>query len=303
MPTSWPSCLYRLLLGATLLSATPAAVRAQTPLSAGEAWTRIHRHYTTTAPADTVDTLKGGDPATPVTGIATTFLDTLDVLREAVRRGDNLVITHEPTFYNHRDDVSNFTADPVYQAKRDYIQQHHLVVYRLHDAIHSNPDDDHILSGFYQALGWQTYPHPAGPYSKFFVTLPSTTLGQLASSLEQKLGIQTLRVEGNPSLFVTHVAVIPGAAGLHEQVLALNHPETEVLIAGEASEWETVEYVRDAVAEGRPKGLILLGHEVSEEPGMEQCAQDLRTLFPGLRVDHILAGQPLWNPDHPPAAK
>ena len=86
-------------------------------------------------------------------------------------------------------------------------------------------------------------------------------------------------------------------------MLALNHPETEVLLAGEASEWETVEYVRDAVAENRPKGLILLGHEVSEEPGMEQCAHDLRALFPGVRVDHILAGQPLWNPDHPPAAK
>ena len=297
------SRLRSLLLSASLFASSPSLLHAQKPLTAGEAWTLIHTHYAATTPAETVDTLKAGDPNTPITGIATTFLDTLDVLREAVRRGDNLIISHEPTFYNHRDDVANFTTDPVYQAKRDYIQQHHLVVYRLHDAIHANPDDDHILSGFYQALGWQSYPHPSGPYSKFFVTLPPTTLGQLASSLQHQLGIQTLSVEGDPSLPVTHVAVIPGAAGLQKQVLALNHPETEVLIAGEASEWETVEYVRDAVAAGRPKALLLLGHEVSEEPGMEQCAQDLRTLFPGLRVDHILAGQPLWNPDHPPSAK
>ncbi len=297
------SPLRLLLLSASLLGPSPSQLHAQQPVTAGEAWARIHSRYAAISPADTVDTLKAGDPATPVTGIATTFLDTLDVLREAVRRGDNLIISHEPTFYNHRDDVSNFAADPVYQAKRDFIQQHHLVVYRLHDAIHSNPEDDRILNGFYQALGWQNLPHPAGPYSRFFVTLPPTTLAQLASLLEHRLSIQTLRVEGNPSLPVTHVAVLPGAAGLHEQVLALNHPETEVLIAGEASEWEAVEYVRDAVAEGRPKGLILLGHEVSEEPGMEQAAQDLRTLFPGLRVDHILAGQPLWNPDHPPPAK
>jgi putative NIF3 family GTP cyclohydrolase 1 type 2 len=37
-----------------------------------------------------------GDPNTVVTGIATTFLDTMEVLREAVRRGDNLIMTHEP---------------------------------------------------------------------------------------------------------------------------------------------------------------------------------------------------------------
>ena len=54
-----------------------------------------------------------------------------------------------------------------------------------------------------------------------------------------------------------------------------------------------MEYVRDAVAQRRPKALILLGHEVSEEPGMEQCARDLRMLFPGVRVDHLSSGQPL----------
>lgn len=73
-----------------------------------------------------------------------------------------------------------------------------------------------------------------------------------------------------------------------------------MLIAGEAAEWETVEYVRDASAQGRHKGLILLGHEVSEEAGMKQCAEDLRALFPGVPVIHIPADQPLWNPDHPP---
>ena len=303
MPAFTSSRLRRVLLSASLVLALPVLLPAQQPLTAGDAWTRIHTHYAATSPADTVDTLNGGDPATPVTGIATTFLDTIDVLREAVRRGDNLIISHEPTFYNHRDDVAQFRSDPVYQAKRDYIAQHHLVVYRLHDAIHSNPDNDHILSGFYAALGWQAYPHPNGPFGQYFVTIPRTTLEQLARSLQAKLNIQTLRLEGRPDLPVTHVAVLPGAAGLTEQVLALNSHSTEVLIAGEASEWETVEYVRDAVAEGRPKALILLGHEVSEEPGMEQATQDLRALFPGVRVDHILANQPLWNPDHPPAAK
>lgn len=288
--------LLFLLMGAAAL---PQAANAQT-MTAGEAWLKIQHSYAPAPPPDTVDTLKAGDPSTPVTGIATTFLDTMDVLREAASRNENLIISHEPTFYNHRDDTKDFTNDPVYKEKLAFIQQHHMVVYRLHDEIHFSPSGDHILLGLYKALGWQSYPHPAGPFGAYFVTIPPTTLGQLAETLRQQLHIQTMRVEGNPDLPIAHAAVLPGASGLSKQVMALNQPQVDVLLAGEASEWETVEYVRDAVAQGRPKAMILLGHEVSEEPGMEQCAEELRVLFPGVKVDHIVAGQPLWNPEHQP---
>ncbi len=292
-----------LLLAITALAATSRRAQASSAgLTAAEAWSRIQKRYLPAPPPDTVDTLKAGNPATPVTGIATTFLDTLAVLREAVRLGDNLVISHEPTFYNHRDDTKAFTNDPVYKEKLAYIEQHHLVVYRLHDAIHADPAGDHIQKGVYEALGWAAYPHLPGPSGEYFVTIPPTTLGELAATLEHRLHIQTLRVEGDPNLPITLVALVPGAGGLQLQVSALNTPGVDVLIAGEASEWETVEYVRDAVAEGHKTGLILLGHEVSEEPGMEQAAKELRELFPGIRVDHILTGQPLWNPDHPPTS-
>lgn len=290
-------------LPATLIAflLIPIASQAQT-LRAAEAITRIQHRYAAAPPPNTVDTIKAGDPDTPVTGIVTTFLDTMDVLREAVRRGDNLIITHEPTFYNHPDDVAYFANDPVYQEKIAFIQQHHLVVFRLHDEIHAS-DTDHIITGLYEALGWKEYAHPSGPRGQYFVTVPQTTLLQLAQTLQQQLHIQTLRIEGDPALVITHVAVLPGSSGLEKQVLALRQPGIDLLIAGEASEWETVEYVRDAVAQGRHTSLILLGHQVSEEPGMEQCAKELRELFPALRVDHILAGQPLWNVSNPPATK
>jgi putative NIF3 family GTP cyclohydrolase 1 type 2 len=297
--------LFVVLSGASLalgLTFFTTAAFGQSP-TATEAWLRIEHRYAEAPPADTVDTLKGGDPSTPVTGIATTFLDTMDVLREAVKRGDNLIITHEPTFYNHRDETKDFANDPVYKEKMAYIVEHHLVVYRLHDQIHADTKGDHILEGVYKAFGWEKLPHPDSPHGEYFVTIPTTTLGELAKSLKDRFHAETMRVEGDPGLTITHVALIPGAAGLREQVLALNQPGVELLIAGEASEWETVEYVRDAVAQGRHKGMILLGHEVSEEPGMEQCAIELRELFPGMRVDHIVAGQALWNPDHPPMAK
>lgn len=277
--------VLRILMAMLMLSYGNA--EAQT-LRAGEAIEKIQRRYAAAPPPNTVDTIKAGDPNTTVTGIVTTFLDTMDVLREAVRRRDNLIITHEPTFYNHLDDRRLFLDDPVYKEKLAYIERHHLVVFRLHDEIHADVTD-HILTGLYEALGWENYPHPAEAGGQYFVTIPPMTLEQIARMLQEKLQMKTLRVEGDPGLVITHVALRPGASGLEKQVLAVRKPGVELLIAGEASEWETVEYVRDAVAQGRPTALILLGHEVSEEPGMERCAKELRELFPGIRVEHIVA--------------
>jgi putative NIF3 family GTP cyclohydrolase 1 type 2 len=257
---------------------------------------QIQQRYPAPVP-DTVDTVKAGDPATLVTGIATTFLNTMEVLKEANHRGLNLVITHEPTFYNHRDDTAFFANDPVYREKLAFIEQHHMVVFRLHDEIHGTAPD-HIAIGLLEALDWQGFAKANDP---FHVTIPPVSLAALAKQLETKLNATTMRVVGDPNLVITHIALAPGAAGLEEQVTGLRPDDVQLLIAGEASEWETVEYVRDARAQGRHKALILLGHQASEEPGMEKCTEDLRALFPKLRVEHIPAGNPMWTPENVPA--
>src|ERR1700728_1117685 len=163
-----------LLFCGALLSTSGAAQTS----TASDVIHRIQQRYPAPVP-DTVDTIKAGDPSTPVTGIATTFLDTMDVLREANRRGLNLVITHEPTFYNHRDNTAFFADDPVYKEKLAFIEQHHMVVFRLHDEIHGTPPD-HIALGLVEALGWQNYAKPNNP---FFVTIPPISLVALAKEI------------------------------------------------------------------------------------------------------------------------
>lgn len=46
----------------------------------------------------TCDQVIEGDPQAEITGIVTTFMATVDVIREAYRVGANLIITHEPTY-------------------------------------------------------------------------------------------------------------------------------------------------------------------------------------------------------------
>src|ERR1700689_298195 len=171
----------RLMMILFCVALVPACGAAQTS-TAADVIHRIQQRYPASV-ADTVDTIKAGDPATPVTGIATTFLDTMDVLREANRRGLNLVITHEPTFYNHRDNTAFFAGDPVYKEKLAFIEQHHMVVFRLHDEIHGTAPD-HIALGLVEALGWQGYIQPDDP---FFLTIPPISLMTLAKEIQAKL--------------------------------------------------------------------------------------------------------------------
>jgi putative NIF3 family GTP cyclohydrolase 1 type 2 len=269
-----------------------AAQTANAPLTADVVIKRIIAATGATPPPNTVDTIKAGDPNTVVTGIATTFLDTYQVLEKAVADGKNLIITHEPTFYNHPDDMTVLGNDPVQAQKLAYIQQHHLVVWRFHDTWHlRNPDG--ILEGVVEEFGWKAYQRSDDPH---LFTLPATTVGQLAAALRARAGSRLIRVVGDPAMPVTQVALLPGASGLTRQVKMLERDDVQVLVAGEAAEWETVEYARDASAQGRHKALILLGHEVSEEAGMQYCAQWLKGILPGVPIEFIKAGEPFWAP-------
>src|SRR5215467_8644085 len=83
--------------------AVPAILQARAAPSAQDIVDRIKQKIGFEWKADGVDTFKAGDPMTPVKGIATSAMATLDVLKQAVKAGANFVITSEPTFYSKAD--------------------------------------------------------------------------------------------------------------------------------------------------------------------------------------------------------
>ena len=265
---------------------------AEGKLTAAQVIDQIKAHVGVSWQSQTVDTVKAGNPDTPVTGIATTFAATMDVLQRAAASGKNLIIAHEPTFYNHLDQTDELKNDAVYQAKRQFIEEHGMVVFRFHDHWHQHRPDG-ILTGMVAALGWGDYQDKTTPY---LFQHPSVTLNQLAEEAKRKLNIRALRVVGAPDMNVTGIAFLPGASGSEKQIEALERPDVQVLVAGESREWETVEYVRDASTQGKKKALILLGHVPSEEAGMKYCAEWLKTFLPGVPIEFVPAGEPFWTP-------
>jgi hypothetical protein len=168
---------------AAALCATRAEAQEKKP-AAREVVAAIQEHIGVPWMSKTVDTFKAGNPDTPVTGIAVTMMATLDVLQRAAANGQNLIITHEPTFFNHYDDKPEGMdeSDAVLKEKRTFIEQHGLVIWRLHDHWHMRKPDG-IQAGMTHALGWEKYQNPENEH---LFTLPEVTLDKLAADVAKK---------------------------------------------------------------------------------------------------------------------
>jgi putative NIF3 family GTP cyclohydrolase 1 type 2 len=243
----------------------------------------------------TVDCFKAGDPDTIVTGVASTFLATMDILRQASDRGLNFIVTHEPTFYNHTDNLAECREDPVVQAKLKFIAERRLVVWRFHDLPHRTWPDM-IVTGMAELMGW---PEPQySPTRLALATIPTTSVAALAASLKQRTGARTVRMVGDPDLPCSRVAVLVGSPG-HEALAEALRSEADVIAIGECSEWADMEYVRDAAAQGRKIAAIVLGHRNSEEPGVAWISRWLAHELRDVRVEHLLSADPfLTNAAH-----
>ena len=269
---------------------------------------RIQKNIGVDWKPDSVDTFKAGDPATVVTGIATTSLASLEVLDRAVKAGANLIVTCEPTFFARADSPTpparRFgppgtpapppeppVADPVFSAKDEFIRKHNLVVWRFSDHWRLLTPDP-FVQGLAGALGWANFATPGEP-GRF--TIPETSLDALVEQVKKSLQARGgMRIVGDKQLRIRKVGFLPGSTPIQASIAML--AGVDAIIAGEVREWESVEYVRDTVALGGKKSLILVGRLVSEGPGMQVCAKWLKGIVPGVATTWIAAGDPYWRP-------
>jgi putative NIF3 family GTP cyclohydrolase 1 type 2 len=272
-------------------------IRPQTahPLTAGQVIDRIKANVGIPWLAQTVDNIIAGAAETPVKGIATTMMATLDVVQRAAASGKNMVITHESTFFSHQDRTEELLQDPTYQFKLDFLNKNNMVVFHFHDHWHRMRPDG-IATGMIRELGWEKNADPQNPRMFRF---PGTPLARFAREMETKLKIRTIRVLGDPALPVKRVIASWGYASLTPGIPFFAQPDVDVLVLGETREWELVEYAQDTIASGKKKGLIVLGHVVSEQAGMKYCAEWLKEFIKEVPIEFIAAAEPFWRPANP----
>lgn len=239
---------------------------------------------------NTVDTIKYGSADQIVTGIVSTMFPTVAVIEKAVELKANFIIAHEPTFYSATDNMAQQETNTMIQKKQALLKEHGIVIWRFHDYSHFM-QPDMISLGVKKKMSWEPYQKKGEP----LINIPATTLKQLIHQLKKNLGIQHLRTIGDLQQSCISIALLPGAWGVQAHINSIEKNKPDVLVIGELVEWETAEYVRDARKMGTKTALIVLGHSVSEEPGMELFVDWLSPKLPGLPITHIASGDPfLW---------
>ena len=233
--------------------------------------------------AQTVDTFKTGSPATEVKGIATSGMATFDLIKKAAAAGRNFVISHEPTFYNHTDTTTALENDPVYQAKQKFIKDNNMVVFRFHDHAHRLQPDP-LVVGSARMLGLTQYASSTQP--RVYV-IPTTTLRAFAADIAKRLGGNAIRIVGDPEMKVTRIMIGPGYSSI-----ALNESFDVAIIGENPESGGNAEYVLDAEGLGQKKGFMMLGHMMSEDWGMREVAEWMKTFITDVSIEWIPAGEP-----------
>ena len=236
------------------------------------------------------DGYKTGDPQEECTGIATALVPTVDVIRSAIKENCNLIITHEPIFYqtpdfaDWRGDFENETC----KEKQKLLTENHITVWRDHDHIHAHRPDG-IFTGVVRQLGWEKYMRQEenGPGYLFYI--PRMTVEELGRHLISCMNLHGLRYIGAAADQIERVAIVghiypdsfykdhTEADGTYHDygmdVIRLMEEGVQAIIPGEIIEWTTLSYIRDSITFGKIRACYNVGHFNMEEAGMKYAAE------------------------------
>lgn len=181
--------------------------------------------------------------------------------------------------------------DPVYAGKNAFIDTHKLVVFRLTQHWNQRKPDPRAV-GLAAAMGWGKF---KASDDALRYDVPAVTLEALASQLKKTLGTRGgIRVVGDRTIPVRKIGLLPGFTLIKDAIAML--PNVDVIVTGEVQEWESATYAQDVAFAGVKKGFISIGRVVNEAPGMQVCAEWLKTIVPEVPVRFMSAGDPYWRP-------
>src|SRR5688572_3948818 len=164
----------------------------------------------------TVDTFKSGDSDTEVRAIAVAWQSQWPTLKTAHAAGCNLFITHEPTFYVHRDDDPRHYADATLDAKRAWLAETGMVVYRCHDVWDVVPHHG-VRDTWARGLGLDSNGPPLAEDPRRYYGLypvPPQPVRDLAASLASRVkdvGQPHVQLLGDPTRTIRPLAIRTGA--------------------------------------------------------------------------------------------
>ena len=245
-----------------------------------------------------VDRVIIGDPETPVTRIGTCWMPYWKTLREAVSRGVNTLVVHEPTFYSHWDleakdaeytqktEAGKEAYLKAIEQKKQWIMEQGLVIIRCHDVLDIVPEFG-VPFAFGQALGFTNQDIIRS--TKYFnvYQMDSTPAIQVAKLIAEKLkSVNQAGVAfyGDPNYPVSALGLGTGCACDPLDFMDMD-ADLYVAIDDTIRTWTQSTFAEDS---GKP--LIVINHGTSEEFGVRLLRDQLNKAFPQYEVEHFNQG-------------
>ena len=262
-------------------------------MTASDILRHFHSVGTWIDPVKTVDRIIIGDPDTDVSRVLVTWMSTFTAVRAAVARGCQLVVTHEPTFWRHRNEIEESGAieSPIwhkaFEEKRSYIEKHKLVILRCHDVWDFMPEIG-IPFAWAQFLGLGNTPAATGQRGalhRYDIT-PTTidAFAQHVASRTATLGEPAVQVIGDGTQVVSHIGIGTGCYCNPTEFQSIGCDLSVTCDDGNWY-WENLQCAKDR---GHP--VIRVNHGTSEEPGMVTLTRYLVDTFPKLHVEYLPHG-------------
>jgi putative NIF3 family GTP cyclohydrolase 1 type 2 len=233
-----------------------------------------------------------GDVNGSVSGVTVSWMATPEAIREAGRKGHQLLLVHESLYYPY--DVVIASSPPpnwmswgVNRQRRELLEEHDLTCLR----VHGSADEICIFDAFAELLGLGK-PVKAQRLAKIF-EIEECPLDEFVQKVKERAGMSAVRVSdaGDSKRLVKRVGLPWGGLGLFVNVdyqQALMELGCDVMVAGETDNYG----FRFAAECGIP--MIETSHEISETPGLRRFTAMLTEAFPDVTF-HFHENECVWK--------
>ncbi len=252
-------------------------------------------------PEPSCDRIIAGDPDTIIKKAGTVWMPFFNTLKEAVSKGVNVLIVHEPTFYTHWDlDAKNYNVQSYYdkpspareqyiefiKEKREWIEKNGLVIIRSHDVTDIIKD-----FGMPYALGFKLgftnkeIIRSRDYYNVYKVERDSAK--NIAAEIAGKLrdfNQPGVGFYGDPERSVSTIGMGAGCI-CDPQDFADMDPDMYVVVDDKMKAWIQGTYAGDT---GTP--VVVINHGTAEEGGMRLLNRHLREALPEIEFVHFNQG-------------
>ena len=242
-------------------------------------------------PETTVDTIKAGDGDKPIQTVGVCWYPGLANLRAAIDLGCDLLLTHEPTWWDHHDKPGGWRDRGPGAQKTQLLTDSGMVVARLHDTWDNWPVHG-IRDSLARGLGFTRFIGEDETRWHATYEVEPVSLREFARTIAARvapLGEDSVQVIGDPELIVRRPSIGVGCGGPAEDMIDIGSDVLIVCFDG-ASYWrDRARFAEQGV------GVITLEHGTTEMWGIESLARYVGDTWTDLDIHYLESHWRAWH--------